>query len=258
MHRFAIVFAVLSALVALPAHAQVLHGRLLENGTEVPVPGGIVLLMSADSSEVARGVTAEDGSFELRAPAPGAYFVFATAPGFERAFTDDIDLQPPGRRIRLLITPTPIPLEPVVGEAAAHRPYSRNQQFYDRMERRTAGRFITREQIERRNPAIAADMLRNVPGLRVAMVNGQAVIEAAHPITYQDMLAGRRCLANLYIDGMSVSNAAINSISPGDIEGFEIYTNTAAIPSEFNSSMGAACGVVVIWTRGGFEPRRRR
>jgi hypothetical protein len=249
-----LLFAV--SVPAASAEAQVLRGRLLDAGTDSPIGAATVHLMVDDSVEVGSGTTNGDGWFEIRAPAPGEYFLIAFALGYDSAVTERFDLQPPGRAIRIAVTPRPIPLDPVAGEAVAIRPYSRNQRFYDRMRRRNSGRFITREQIERRNPIITADMLRNVPGLRVAMVRGQAVIEAAHPTSFQDFLGGGRCLANIYIDGMLVGNSAINSITPAEIEGFEIYTNTAAIPAEFNSSQGAACGVVVIWTRGGFEPDR--
>jgi hypothetical protein len=247
--------AVLIAFAPVPLDAQVLHGLILEEGTEEPVRQASVALMLDDSTEVARAVTGDDGSFVVRAPRAGAYFIVATALGYQHSVTASFDLQPPGRRIRVLVSPEPIALDSLVGEGTVIRPFSRNQQFYDRMKNRSGGRFITRTDIERRNPTFAHDMLRNVAGLRVAMVRGQALIEAAQPMSFQTTISGRRCLANLYIDGMPVSNEAINSITPADIEGFEIYTNTGAIPAEFNSSMGAACGVVVIWTRGGFEPR---
>jgi hypothetical protein len=45
-----------------------------------------------------------------------------------------------------------------------------------------------------------------------------------------------------------VSGESIQSINPAEIEGIEIYAHSA-VPAQFASSMGSACGVIVIWTK---------
>jgi len=228
--------------------AQLVQGRLVETGAERPVVSGTVRLMAPDSTEVARATTDSTGTFEMRAPRPGEYFLTARALGYEQSWTDLVVVRQPGLRMKLLIDPAPIPLREVVATGA--RPsYDRNQGFYDRLKKKRAGRFITREQIERRQPGTTADMLRAVPGLRVKLLNGQYVIEASHAMSLSDVKATEGCHANLYLDGARIDYTSINSIPPKEIEGMEIYANGAPVPAEFNSSEGAACGVVAIWTR---------
>jgi hypothetical protein len=40
----------------------------------------------------------------------------------------------------------------------------------------------------------------------------------------------------------------INSISPQNIEGIEVYRSAAQIPAQFNRT-SSSCGVVLVWTR---------
>jgi hypothetical protein len=87
------------------------------------------------------------------------------------------------------------------------------------------------------------DPLRSVPNLEVAHFAGGAGARLRHPVT---LLTS--CWANVYLNGMRVDWQAISSFSPADIEGIEVYTRGDA-PAEYNSSAGAACGVVLFWTR---------
>ncbi|MBV9773717.1 MAG: carboxypeptidase regulatory-like domain-containing protein [Gemmatimonadetes bacterium] len=240
----------LAVLLPAAGRAQAVRGRLLESGAERPIVRGVVRLMTLDSSEVARAVTDTAGAFEMQAPRPGEYFLAASALGYERSTTDPIVVRPAGLRVRLLVEPTPIGLDPVVATATP-RAYDPNQEFHDRMRRRTSGRFITREQIERGRPVVTTDVLRGVPGLKVKLLKGNLVIEASHPLSLRDVWLEEGCYPVLYLDGTSVEKTAINAVQPRDIEGIEVYADGAAIPAEFNSSMGSACGVIVIWTRHG-------
>jgi hypothetical protein len=52
----------------------------------------------------------------------------------------------------------------------------------------------------------------------------------------------------MYLNGMRVDQEAINNLPAADIEGIEVYTRGDA-PAEYNSSMGSACGVVVVWLK---------
>ncbi|HEU0299041.1 MAG TPA: Plug domain-containing protein, partial [Longimicrobium sp.] len=105
------------------------------------------------------------------------------------------------------------------------------------------GRFITAEQIERWGYVHVVDALRATPNLEVVYVAGGARARLRHPVSLLS-----HCWTNVYLNGMRVDWESIQGFSPADIEGIEVYTHGDA-PAEFNSSMGAACGVVVIWTK---------
>ena len=52
----------------------------------------------------------------------------------------------------------------------------------------------------------------------------------------------------MYLNGMRVEPEAIQNLNPAELEGIEIYTG-GVIPPQFSSSMGSACGVIVIWMK---------
>jgi len=64
------------------------------------------------------------------------------------------------------------------------------------------------------------------------------------------------CYMQVYVDGRLVNNQRptepfdANSLSPGELEGVEIYNSPASTPAEY-SNLNAKCGVAVFWTRRG-------
>jgi iron complex outermembrane receptor protein len=118
-------------------------------------------------------------------------------------------------------------------------------QFYQRKEQ-GYGHFITREQIEKRHPSYMSDMMRMVPGtvLMPNQIGGSSVLRFARA------MGGRDCPPQYFIDGVMVRGFNIDDIPPGDVEGIEIYSGVATIPSEFKSRTGTSiCGVIAIWSR---------
>ncbi|HEX2077278.1 MAG TPA: TonB-dependent receptor [Longimicrobium sp.] len=230
-------------LIAPSASGQAVQGRLVARETQVPVHGGTVHLLSADSQAVARAITDAAGRFTLQAPQPGRYWMRARAPGYETSETNLFAVGAEGMRVRFVISRPPVVLDTVtaVGISPADRWWYGG--FHERMARNSGGRFITAEQIERWGYVQVTDALRSVPNLEVVYVAGGARARLRHPVS---ILAN--CWTNVYLNGMRVDWQSVQSLSPAEIEGIEVYTNGAA-PAEFNSSMGAACGVVLFWTR---------
>lgn len=118
--------------------------------------------------------------------------------------------------------------------------------FYDRSSR-GFGHFVTRDQIEKRNPMNLSDMMRMIPGARlVPMRNGG---QAALRFNRASM-AGRDCPPQYWVDGVKAYGLNIDDIIPQDVEGIEIYEGASTVPPQFNTKEGTTiCGVVVIWTR---------
>jgi Carboxypeptidase regulatory-like domain/TonB-dependent Receptor Plug Domain len=235
---------IVSALLLLPAalHAQPVQGRLVASETQAPVHGGTVHLLSADSQAVSTALTDASGRFTLQAPEPGRYWMLARAPGYETSQTDLFSVGAEGMRLRFVIARPPVVLDTVtaVGVSRLDRLYGG---FHQRMRNNSGGRFITGEQIEKWGYVHVTDALRSVSNLELVYVPGGAAARLRHPIS---LLTS--CWTNVYLNGMRVDWQSIQSFSPADIEGIEVYTNGAA-PAEFNSSMGAACGVVLFWTK---------
>jgi hypothetical protein len=117
--------------------------------------------------------------------------------------------------------------------------------FFDRSAR-GFGHFITREQIEKRNPMNLSDMMRMIPGARLLpnRNGGTATLRFARATM------GRDCPPQYWVDGVKTYALNIDDIIPQDVEGIEVYSGASTIPPQFNTREGTTiCGVVLIWTR---------
>ncbi len=217
-----------------------LTGRVLD-GAQQPVRG--VRVSSTIDSVLA--VTDERGRFTLRGLTPGMTKFLIRRIGYEpgefslpliAAETLVVDL-------RLEQAAVPIAGTLTVGQ-------SQRQRVLATFERHrygsNGGHFITREDIERRNPRTLSDIVRTIAGVelvpggpgtepKVRMARANAVVDC--PIQY-------------WVDGIRATNLELDDISPGDVEALEIYTGPSTLPPEYNGRWtNAACGTIVIWTR---------
>lgn len=77
--------ALAAALLGGPrsAAAQTFQGRVLEDGTDAPVPTALVSLLDADGDQVAVSIADDVGGYRVQAPEPGVYRLRAERIGFE-------------------------------------------------------------------------------------------------------------------------------------------------------------------------------
>ena len=123
--------------------------------------------------------------------------------------------------------------------------------FYQRMTR-GGGHFITREQVEHRNPVNMTDLFRMVPGVRVESRGfGNSV-----------RFRGGRCAPLTWLDGspLYAGEFDLDAVDPRSFEGIEIYSGAATVPAEFqgNRSMSSSCGTIVLWSRQGELRTKKR
>jgi hypothetical protein len=117
--------------------------------------------------------------------------------------------------------------------------------FYDRSSR-GFGHFVTRDQIEKRNPMNLSDMMRMIPGARLTPVRGTG--QAA--LRFSRAQGPRDCPPQYWVDGVKTWNLNIDDIVPQDVEGIEVYSGASTVPPQFNTKEGTTvCGVILIWTR---------
>ena len=125
--------------------------------------------------------------------------------------------------------------------------------FYSR-QATGSGRFITRAEIEKRNPTNLTDLLRSVPGFRVEARGFRNTVR----------IRGSRCAPLVWIDGQGLFAAEfdLDSFDPRTFDGIEIYSGSASVPVEFqgNQRMSSSCGTIVLWSRRGEarEPKRKK
>ena len=115
------------------------------------------------------------------------------------------------------------------------------KEFMERRRSSGTGRFLTAEDIARRNPIFASDIFRSVSGVYMAT-------------DIKMRGAFGECTPALYIDGLPFP--PVDSLMPHDINDWvddpkriaaiEVYTDQ--VPPQFQRGM-AACGSIVIWLK---------
>lgn len=127
---------------------------------------------------------------------------------------------------------------------ASRRPVRSTGRFAEFNRRRDSGlgHFITRQQIERQHAVHFTDLLRQIPGVRIATGFAQSGVR----------LRGAKCPPHVWIDGTPAGVAEFNldAIPPQTVEGVEIYSGVATVPAELMAGRARGqCGVIVVWTR---------
>jgi len=196
------------------------------------------------------------GQFSFPEIPPGTHFLQTSYLGYSPR-SDSVEVQP-GDFVSLGINLArePIELEPLVVTVERRRLSLDLAGFYDRREG-SSGIFLTREDIEAKQPIYTADVFESLPGVRVFAGNGsdRAVVlragmrgSASSPIAL--------CGPTVYLDGFPIERGGRGSVSayldrivrPFQIAGLEIYTSGATTPLQYKG-LGSDCGVIVIWTR---------
>lgn len=115
--------------------------------------------------------------------------------------------------------------------------------FYERREEGN-GVFMTQEEIIAKDARRTEDLFRG-SGLLTNPLN-----RAASTFGLAD--DGEPCTPLFFLDGLRMDRISMldlnQMIGPEDIEGLEIYETVGSLPARF-SPVGAACGVIIIWTR---------
>ena len=203
-----------------------------------------VVVVGAQASLVGllgRGTTDTEGTFRLSAPG-GERRLVVRRLGF-RPETLAVVVPPGGEtRVGVRLTPTPQTLAPVIVATSDMRRYPpRLRPFYERRSR-GFGRFFTAEDIDRRNPAVVSDLLRQVPGTRITRRGGESIV------TFRN----QNCTPLIWIDGMPAVAGYLDPdvFQPNSLAGIEVYSGPATVPSELMWMRGkGACGVIALWTR---------
>jgi hypothetical protein len=243
-------------LVAAPQAAQTVSGRLLDDTTSSAVEGARVSLLDARARVLQQVITPKDGTYLLRAAAPGRYQLRARRMGYATATTPWFVLAAGETRVfelRLSAAPLGLPPITVVGVAPplpVHDPYLERRGYYQRKiqygrEGIGFGYFLEGNEL----PATAfdvADLLRDLPGMHVTAAGGTKRI-----------VSGRWCPPDFYLDGVFVGTAGSRGteelLPPASaIAALEVYPGMVAPPGGMRAagslSMGGGCGVVMLWT----------
>jgi TonB family protein len=191
-----------------------------------------------------RAHTDEHGTFRLDGLQLGAHMLTARRLGFSPVRVQFELSQAAGARVAVRMNPLAATLAPVVVRQSQLQYTGRLADYYKRLERKSSGYFITRQDIDRENPTTLGQLLQHVPGIRVAR-------EGAG-ITGMRM-RGRTCWPLVWLDGtpMSAGETDLDSFVPSSLQGIELYlgSTTAPIRYIYNRDL-SSCGTVLLWSRG--------
>ena len=258
-HLFCLTAVAATLLFAAPSHAQTLiEGVLLDAQTSAPIPEAMITLSANRGRFSTRARTDSTGAFSFDDVASGPYRLRATRIGY-RGIEGTIALAGDSVvEVELRMSDASVVLAPVTVVTRAERPVSPVLQgFYARMQT-GHGKFITREEIEARDPVRITDLLRMVPSLRA----GPQRTGSSGPGLSTGPMTGR-CSVVIFVDGMQMDHGARilggrggpqqsvdDYVQPSEVEGIEIYRGESDTPSQYVTRW-VQCGTLLIWTRRG-------
>lgn len=231
-------------LIPRTAGAQVsgVVSGIVTDTTGAPVTAAEVTMTGA----VLRSVTDERGVFHLAGVPAGSAVLSIRRMGFAPSSisvtVSQANLRVEGLHVRL--SPLPSVLSPVrvISRRADHT--GRLAGYYQRLEKRGGGYFITRDQIDRENPRTLSQLLLHVPGIRP--YKGRAGSQGIR-------MRGRLCWPLVWIDGtpMPAGETDLDAFAPQTIHGIELYLGSTTAPTRFIlGRVDNSCGTVVLWSRG--------
>lgn len=232
------------ALGFAPAAAQESEATLLTYVTTADSRAPIVGARVSIAGTTIAALTGADGRVSLAGISSGSQtvqvHVFGYAPAFRLVSFE------PGQAATLSLAMRPAVFAlPEIRVRARRRPTYLQQAGFEHRKTRGGGAFVTRTEIQQRNPRVLSDMLRHVPGIVLAPTSfGDARASMARST------GPKRCPIQYFVDGQQTMGFNIDDVRPGDVEGLEIYKGASVIPGEYNRG-SAMCGVILIWTRRG-------
>jgi TonB family protein len=192
----------------------------------------------------AHAYTDQQGVFRLRDVQYGFRSLSARRLGFAPAQVSVEVVQSGEAAVQLRMKPLASVLPPVVIRPGRMSYTGRLAGYYERLEKRSNGYFITRDQIDRENPRMLNQLLQHVPGVTAVRLRGGIT---------GIRLRGRNCWPLVWIDGtpMPSGEVDLDSFSPNTIHGIELYLGSTTAPARYSYTRDvSSCGTILIWSRG--------
>src|SRR5687767_4880014 len=211
-----LVTTLLVASCTLPARAQTITGRIVDDSNN-RIGAAEVVLLQSDTS--AKTVTDSTGTFRFRAKA-GAWKLHVSALGYGQLASNLLVLEKNERvSVVIVLTTTPVEILPLYVIAKTRRPATGLEGFRDRMNKSRGGfgYFIDEQTIQRQAAFHVSDILRRVPG---AIVLNDRVSLRPHCTDAVYLIDGMPILGG---GGETATDVVNMMLSTSDIAGVEVY-----------------------------------
>jgi len=204
-------------------------------GAEVRARGNIVVAITNDS-----------GQFHVAQMPIGARGVFVRRLGFAPQ-RSPIQTSATGTTDSVVVVLAVVAHSlPGVAVVDPHDSLSRKvlADFWERRSR-GFGKFVTRDEIERKGASRFVDVVRSVSSVSIMNYRGRPEIRF-RGAGIGSMI--RDCPPQYWMDGIPLERGSADEISPENVEAIELYASPATTPPQF-STRSPTCGTVVVWTR---------
>lgn len=238
---FLICAVILSPGLAVRAQSQVALSGVVTDSAGTPLSGARVSITGSPAS----ALSDERGEFRLTGVAPGNVQVEARRLGFApTTWRTQVGSEDTNGRLKLRLAALPGTLAPVLVEAGRAQFEGRLAGYYERLYRRSAGYFIAREEIDRKNYRTLSQLLGQVPGVNAFRYRGGAG---------SVRMRGRSCWPLVWLDGVPAPAAEVDldAFPVSTLQGIELYLGSTTAPPDYTASQGlSSCGTILLWSRG--------
>ena len=192
-----------------------------------------------------RALTDESGSFRVTGLPAGQASIHVKRLGF-LPDSVSVDVPPTGlAELNIQLATAAENLLPVTVRARKTSYSGRLAGYYERLDRRNGGVFITREQIDQDRPRTLSQLLQRVPGATVVRLRAGAM-----GIRLRD----RTCSPLIWLDGNALPSGEIDldSFQPNSLQGIELYLGSTTAPTRYLAARDLSnCGTILLWSRSG-------
>ncbi len=169
-------------------------------------------------------------------------------------------------RVSLSLPSNPITLDTVTvvaKEIERRLPYLADAGFYRRRQE-GFGHFLTRDEIDKRDPLILTDLLHGMSGVRVTCGGQQRGPSQGGPgvqctVTMRaanTMFFRGKCNPSVVLDGVLLQPGGTASgglslddvVNPFNIEALEVYPGPEGVPVQYSGYL-SPCGAIIVWSR---------
>ena len=189
--------------------------------------------------------TDERGAFIITGVPPGSVEIRARRLGFAPA-TRTVELKAGENHDRIDFTLTALPamLDQVVVQRTGMKYTGRLAGFYERLQRRSGGQFLTREDFDRNESLSLSQLIARSPGVNsVRLGGGGGAVR----------MRGRACRPLVWMDGvpMPAGEVDLDAFPVSTLHGAELYLGSTTAPIDYTAQQNrSSCGTILLWSRG--------
>lgn len=217
---------------------------------DVPVFGAVVEIGAIHAR------TNERGEFHLNGVRAGTVDIRVRRLGFSPVTkTAQVASSASADPVHVILPALPVTVKPVLVEASRVEYSGRLAGYYERLQRRSSGTFISRDVIDRSNNKSLSQLLSATPGVSALRMRVGGGVR----------MRGRSCRPLVWLDGtpLPAGEVDLDAFPLSTLHGIEVYLGSTNAPSGYTAMNGqSSCGTVLLWSRGKDtelpKPGRRR